>query len=151
VPAHDQQHRAGKARPHQHRSGHEEAKPINQNKAGHDCACRRARNRAMVVPTIVDSATWSSCSELLLVRAREQDAAQAGRWVATDHPELERKAKEEDALILWRDETGVITTANVTRGYAPEGWMPEVRMNARRVTRPVISATLRHRVHFVPS
>ena len=83
---------------------------------------------------------WGFTPQVPVVRAREQDAAQAGRWVATDHPELERKAKEEDALILWRDETGVSTTANVTRGYAPEGWTPEVRMNARRVTRPVISA-----------
>jgi transposase len=64
---------------------------------------------------------WGFTPQVPVVRAREQDPAQVERWVTTDYPELERKAKEAAALILWCDETGVSTTANVTRGYAPQG------------------------------
>jgi transposase len=83
---------------------------------------------------------WGFTPQVPVSRAREQKPEAIRQWVEVDYPAIEKKAAEEDALILWCDETGVSNQANVCRGYSKEGETPELIRPAKRVTRSVISA-----------
>lgn len=61
-------------------------------------------------------------------------------WLAQEYPEIQARAKREDAEIFWGDETGLRNDCQHERGYAPKGKSPVIRLNAKRESVSMISA-----------
>ena len=72
--------------------------------------------------------------------AYEQQPVAVREWLQKSYPAIARRAKAENAEILWGDETGVSNQDHAGRGYAPIGKTPVVRGLAKRVTTSMISA-----------
>lgn len=72
--------------------------------------------------------------------AYEQQPAAVREWIDKSYPAIAKRAKAENAEILWGDETGVSNQDHAGRGYAPIGKTPVVRGMAKRVTTSMISA-----------
>lgn len=72
--------------------------------------------------------------------AYEQQPSAVREWIEVEYPAIMKRAKAENAEILWGDETGVSNQDHPGRGYAPKGQTPVVRGLARRVTTSMISA-----------
>jgi transposase len=103
--------------------------------------CAKLLGKTIIIRTINNYLKrWGFTPQVPVRRAREQDPVAVRRWRDEEYPAIEGKAAEEGAPILWCDETGVSTQANVCRGYAPKGWTPELTATAKRHTRSVISA-----------
>lgn len=83
---------------------------------------------------------WGFTPQKPVKRAYEQNPEAVRVWLDEKYPVIDAKAKTEDAVILWADETHVSNQANVTRGYAPKGETPEIRATAKRASFSVISA-----------
>jgi len=54
-------------------------------------------------------------------RSKDQDPEEVWGWLEETYPGIEQRAQEEDAEILWCDETGVAADAYPGLGYAPKG------------------------------
>ena len=54
------------------------------------------------------------------------------RWLEEEYPAIEQRAAAENAEIRWGDETGVRSTCQVGRGYAPKGETPELKVAGGR-------------------
>lgn len=54
-------------------------------------------------------------------KAKKQDPEEVRVWLEETYPALERRAKAEDAEILWGDETGVVADQTRQKGYARRG------------------------------
>ena len=61
----------------------------------------------------------------------QQDPVAVGKWLEETYPQIEQRAKAENALILWQDETAVKQDSNWVRSYAPRGQTPVLIENAR--------------------
>lgn len=73
-------------------------------------------------------------------RAYEQQPKAVQRWIDKEYPAIARRAKAENARILWGDETGVSNQDHRARGFAPRGRTPVARGVAYRVSTSMISA-----------
>ena len=73
-------------------------------------------------------------------KAYEQRPAEVRRWLDEEYPSIHTRAKAENAEIYWGDETGLRSDCQHTRGYAPKGRTPVIRLNARRESINLISA-----------
>lgn len=62
----------------------------------------------------------------------QQDPVAVGKWLEETYPQIEQRAKAENALILWQDETAVKQDSNWVRSYAPRGQTPVLIENARK-------------------
>jgi transposase len=65
-------------------------------------------------------------------KSYKQDPEEVRRWLEEKYPAIERRAAAENAEIHWGDETGVRSTCQVGRGYAPPGETPEVKVAGGR-------------------
>jgi transposase len=65
-------------------------------------------------------------------KSYKQDPEEVRRWLEEEYPAIERRATEENAEIHWGDETGVRSTCQVGRGYAPKGETPELKVAGNR-------------------
>lgn len=83
---------------------------------------------------------WGFTPQRPKKRAYEQQPEVVRRWLDIEYPAIERRAKEEGALILWSDETGVSNQDQRGRGYAPRGQTPVVRGMAKKIRVNMISA-----------
>lgn len=72
--------------------------------------------------------------------AWERQPKEVSKWMKETYPAIARRAKAENADILWGDETGISNQDHCGRGYSPIGVTPVVRGMARRVTTSMISA-----------
>lgn len=54
-------------------------------------------------------------------RALEQRPGDGERWLVTEYPQIQARAKAENAEIYWADETAVKQDTAWVRGYAPAG------------------------------
>jgi transposase len=72
-------------------------------------------------------------------KSYKQDPEAVRRWLAEEYPEIERRAAVENAEIHWGDETGVRSTCQVGRGYAPRGETPELKVAGNRFSVNMIS------------
>ncbi|GAB3326143.1 IS630 family transposase [Haliea atlantica] len=73
-------------------------------------------------------------------KAYEQHPAEVQRWLDEEYPSIHARAKAENAEIYWGDETGLRNDCQHTRGYAPRGQTPVIRLNAKRESINLISA-----------
>jgi transposase len=79
---------------------------------------------------------WGYTSKKPCRHARKQDPDELEEWLETTYPLIEQRAQEQDAEILWCDETGVEADHHPGCGYAPQGEpatmevpAPHIRMN----------------------
>jgi transposase len=54
-------------------------------------------------------------------KAKKQDPEEVRQWLEETYPALEKRAKAENAEILWGDETGVVADQTRQKGYAKRG------------------------------
>ena len=83
---------------------------------------------------------WGFTVQRPAKRAENQKPEQVEAWLNEEYPAIHRKAKAENAEIFWGDETAVQNVANYVRGYAPNGKMPVVKVQAKKMHINMISA-----------
>ena len=83
---------------------------------------------------------WGFTPQKPVKRAYEQNPQAVQHWLETEYPRLMAQAKKEKAVIHWGDETGLQTDAYRTRGFAPKGKTPLVRLPAKKSSVNMISA-----------
>jgi transposase len=64
---------------------------------------------------------WGYTAKRPRRHARDQDREEVDRWLNETYPEVARRARNEEADILWCDETGVAADEHPGYGYAREG------------------------------
>jgi len=93
---------------------------------------------------------WNFTPQRPIKRAYEQQPKAVQRWLDEIYPEIQKKAKQENAEIHWGDETGFRNDHHYGRGYSPRGKTPEVRLSAKRVGINMISSiTNQGKVRFM--
>ena len=83
---------------------------------------------------------WGFTVRKPVKRAYEQNPEEVNRWLREQYPAIAAKAKQEKAEIYWGDETGLQTTAHQSRGFAPRGKKPVLRISARKGSISIVSA-----------
>ncbi len=83
---------------------------------------------------------WGFTPQKPAKRAYEQNPKAVKKWLEVDYPKIKAQAKKEQAEIYWGDETGIRSSGQYERGYAPKGKTPVVRVTAKRLTLNMISA-----------
>ena len=68
--------------------------------------------------------SWGFSSQRPMRRAIEQNPEAVKHWKETQYPAIARRAKTENAVIYWADETAVKHDTNWVTGYAPVGETP---------------------------
>jgi transposase len=64
---------------------------------------------------------WGYTAKKPQRHARDQDPDEVQEWLEKIYPAIEEQAAQENAEILWADETGIDTNTHVGTGYAPKG------------------------------
>ena len=82
-----------------------------------------------------------------LYRAWQQDKALVEHWRDKEFPELARRAKRENAVIFFADESGIRSDHHAGRTWAPKGQTPVVEATGARFSLNMISA-ITNRGHF---
>ena len=75
-----------------------------------------------------------------LRRAYERDPKAIKRWIGTDYPRLQARAKRRNARIFFLDEAGVRSDSVLGRSWAPRGETPQVSTSGQRQSINAISA-----------
>jgi transposase len=83
---------------------------------------------------------WNMTPQKPMRRAYERDPAAVAAWLKEQYPAIRKRAKEENALILWGDEMGLRSDDQIGRSYAPRGQTPVVNATGRRFGCNMISA-----------
>ncbi len=83
---------------------------------------------------------WGFTPQKPIKRFYERDEASVQKWLKVDYPAIKKRAKEENALIFWSDETGVRSGDCNGRGYAPKGRTPIKKVKGRIEKVNMISA-----------
>lgn len=95
-------------------------------------------------------ANWGFTPQKALRKAYEQNSEAVEKWKAEEYPQIKKHAQEENAVILWADETGVRNDDQRTRGYSPRGKTPVLSLNVKRFRTNMISAiSNKGKVHFM--
>jgi hypothetical protein len=83
---------------------------------------------------------WGFTARKPLRRADEQDPVAARRWLRRDYPASAARARAENGVILWGDETGLRSDDVRGRSCAPRGRTPAVRVSRKRAGLSLLSA-----------
>lgn len=83
---------------------------------------------------------WGYTPQRPMKRALERNPVQVAQWLADTYPAIQARAKAENALIYWGDETAVAEDGHWLRGYAPRGRTPVLTAPARRHGLTMVSA-----------
>ena len=81
---------------------------------------------------------WGFTLQRPAKQALEQQPAQVQQWLEVDYPAIVRRAKAEQAVVHWADETAVRQDTAWVRGYAPVGHTPVLEHTVKRLP-PVIT------------
>jgi len=85
-------------------------------------------------------ARWGFTAQKPLRRAWERDPAAVRRWLRRDYPAIAARARAEEGVVFWGDETGLRSDDVRGRSYAPRGRTPTVRICQKRAGLGLISA-----------
>ncbi len=85
-------------------------------------------------------ALWGFTPQKPLKKAYEQNPRAVQHWLEDEYPDIQSRAKAENAEIYWGDETGMRNDSQHERGYAPKGKTPVIRLNANRTSTNMLSA-----------
>lgn len=95
----------------------------------------------LAVRTIGDYlARWNFTPQRPVQRAYEQNPEAVDRWLNEDYPALVKRARRENALIMWQDEMGLRSDDTGGRSFSPAGKTPVVRKTGRRFSVNLIHA-----------
>lgn len=83
---------------------------------------------------------WGYTPQKPIKRAYEQNPKKVKAWLETEYPRIEARAKAVKAEIHWGDETAINNECHNGRSYSPRGVTPEVRRNACRFSKSMISS-----------
>jgi transposase len=83
---------------------------------------------------------WGMTPQRPIKRALEQRPADVQRWLDVEYPQIQARAKAENAEIYWADETAVKQDTAWVRGFAPAGKTPVLPHAARWTHVTMISA-----------
>lgn len=83
---------------------------------------------------------WGYTSKKPQRHARGQDPEEVQEWLEKIYPAIEEQAAEENAEILWSDETGIDANTHVGTGYAPKGKPATIEVSTSPSRINVISA-----------
>jgi transposase len=93
---------------------------------------------------------WGFTPQRPIKKAYEQNPKAVSQWRAEIYPEIQTRAKKEQAVIHWGDETGIQNDAYNAKGFAPKGKTPIVRLTAKRSKINMISSiTNQGKVRFM--
>jgi len=67
---------------------------------------------------------WGMTPQRPITKNYKQNPEHIKKWLDEEYPDIKQRAKEENAEILWGDETGIQNQANYIRGFAPIGQTP---------------------------
>ncbi len=83
---------------------------------------------------------WGFTPQKPVRRAFEQNPVAVDRWLRETYPEIQRRAKAEDAIIYWGDEMGLRSDHATGRTYGIRGQTPVIRGTGQRFGCNMISA-----------
>jgi transposase len=83
---------------------------------------------------------WGYTAKKPARHANDQDPEEVKEWLGETYPDIERQAEEEDAVILWTDESGVDADHHPGTGYARKGQRATMEVPHSHIRRSVISA-----------
>lgn len=83
--------------------------------------------------------SWGYSPQKPKKKAYEQCSKKVQLWLDHEYPAIKQRAKQEDAVIHWGDETGVRNSNQHGRSYAPKGKTPVKRSMAKRFSVNMIS------------
>jgi transposase len=93
---------------------------------------------------------WGYTAKKPSRHANDQDPEEVKEWLEETYPDIERQAAEEDAVILWNDESGVDADHHPGTGYAPKGQRATMEVPHSHIRRSVIAAVGNHgECHFM--
>ena len=93
---------------------------------------------------------WGFTVQRPAKQAMEQKPEAVQRWLKEEYPAIHSAAKAEKAEIFWGDETAIQNVANYSRGYAPKGQTPVLKVKAKKMHINMISAISNQgKVHFM--
>jgi len=83
---------------------------------------------------------WGFTAQKPYKKAQEQNPEQVKKWLEEEYPEIEKRAKKENASIFWGDESELRSTHSAGKSYSPKGKTPEKKISAKRLSINMISA-----------
>lgn len=83
---------------------------------------------------------WNLSSQRPKKQATEQDQKKIDKWLKEEYPSIKAKAKKENAIIHWGDETSLNINTNYQKTYAPKGCTPVAKIPARKTSYSMISS-----------
>ena len=91
--------------------------------------------------------TWGYTPQKPISKAFEQKPEKVKKWLKKEFPAIKRKAKKENAVIYFGDETGMRSDHQAGTSYAPKGKTPVIKKTGQRFSLNMISA-LSNRGHL---
>jgi transposase len=83
---------------------------------------------------------WGYTPQKPISKAFEQKPAKVKKWLEEEFPSIKKKAKKENAVIYFGDETGMRSDHQAGRSYAPSGQTPIIKRTGQRFSLNMISA-----------
>ena len=83
---------------------------------------------------------WGMTCQRPTKKAYFQDNVKLNAFMHETYPQIVAKAKKEDAVIMWGDETGINNQEYYVRGFSPKGTTPEIASYSRMEKINMISA-----------
>lgn len=84
--------------------------------------------------------SWGFTPQKPISKAFEQKPEKVKEWLEKEYPTIKRKAKKENAIIYFGDETGMRSDHQTGRSYAPAGETPVIKKTGNRFSINMISA-----------
>jgi len=83
---------------------------------------------------------WGYTPQKPISKAFEQKPEKVKQWLEKEYPKIKKKAKKENAIIYFGDETGMRSDHQAGRSYAPKGETPVIKRTGQRFSLNMISA-----------
>lgn len=83
---------------------------------------------------------WGYTPQKPISKAFEQKPEKVKQWLEKEYPAIKRKAKKENAVIYFGDETGMRSDHQAGKSYAPKGKTPVIKRTGNRFSLNMISA-----------
>lgn len=84
--------------------------------------------------------SWGYTPQKPISKAFEQKPEKVKEWLNKEYPAIAKRAKKENAVIYFGDETGMRSDHQAGRSYAPAGETPVIKKTGQRFSLNMISA-----------
>jgi len=84
--------------------------------------------------------SWGYTPQKPISKAFEQKPEQVKQWLGKEYPAIKKRARKENAVIYFGDETGMRSDHQAGRSYAPVGQTPVIKKTGQRFSLNMISA-----------